>query len=481
MVPNARMYGIGQGGNHTMMRINKHVWLGVAVFMLASAQPAGALDQRDMVGHLRGPYNLAFFYRHNAAFRISAAIHIAHAVQHDILQLSQFSDHAATDMETDAEFLQTTFNPPRTEPTMEMFGPYTGRFIFDLYRAIDWTHMHHEQTYDILSDKNIPWSEKQQWTDRAVSYYLEKFDIPRSPAPLDVTMRRAGVMMKPYFSLFRNYYPDSNNFFYAAHWWHPVIYEAIMLGGNDDEQVTMVQQTDSTYYSQVLKKRPLRMLLSREVMPRYSRFSPESANIFDNLHMLHGIAYDILAYPEWTPGEKAAELKRVIEAMSYQPGDEKLARKFNIPYPEMDPRVYVDWMQGTEGDMNRIMMEMMEEMMPIMMPGGMHDEMKARMMEQVRMKLAPGMQQGEIPGSLHQAMQKMMPHMQMMPEAMHPGATPQKMIDAMLAGWQAKWGGMPDAEPWPMTIEPEMPTFPEEIRQAGWLSMDVQNKSKFKP
>jgi hypothetical protein len=32
------------------------------------------------------------------------------------------------------------------------------------------------------------------------------------------------------------------------------------------------------------------MVLSREIMPRYSRMSPESANIFDNLHMLHGIA-----------------------------------------------------------------------------------------------------------------------------------------------------------------------------------------------
>jgi len=464
------------------MGMKKLLFAGVAALLIAiPLQPALALDQRDMVGHLRGPYNLAFFYRHNSSYRNSAAIHIAHAVQHDILQLSSFYEHAATDMETDAEFLQATFNPPRTEPTMEVYGPYTGRFIFDLYRAIDWTHMHHEQTYDILSDKEIAWTDKKEWTDRAVSYYLEMFDIPRSPAPLDVTMRRAGVMMKPYFSLFRNYYPKSNNYFYAAHWWHPVIYEAIMLGGNSEDQVRMVEQTDSTYYSQVLQNRPRRMLLSREQMPRYSRLSPESANIFDNLHMLHGIAYDILAYPEWSPEAKAAELKRVIVAMSYQPGDEKLARKFQLPHPEMDPRIYADWMQGTEGDMNRIMKEMMEEMMPLMMPGGMSDGMHRKMMAQFKMKLAPGMQEGEIPGSLHQAMMKMMPDMKMMPEAMAPGATPKKMIDAMLAGWEKKWGGLPDVEPMPMTAEPTMPPFPEEIKKAGWKSMEVQNKSKFKP
>jgi hypothetical protein len=455
--------------------------IGVALMIAAPWQTALALQQRDMVGHLRGPYNLAFFYRHRPAFRISAAIHIAHAVQHDILQLTPLNEHEATDLSTDAEFLTATYNPPRTEPSMEMFGPYTGRFIFDLYRAIDWTHMHHEQTYDILSDEDIPWAEKKRWTDRAVGYYLDLFDIPRSAAPLDVTMRRAAVMMKPYFTLFRNYYPLSNNFFYAAHWWHPVIYEAIMLGGNDDEQVTMVRQTDATYYSQVLQDRPRRMLLSREVMPRYSRLSPESANIFDNLHMLHGIAYDILAYPDWTPEQKAAELKRVIEAMSYQPGDEKLVRKFQLPYPDMDPRVYEEWMRGPRGEMNRMMEEMMEEMMPQMMPGGMDAQMKEQMMEQFRMKLAPGLQQGEIPGSLQQAMKKMMPNMRMMPEAMEPGATPKKMIDAMMNGWRNKWGDLPDVAPWPMATEPNMPPFPERIKQEGWKPIRIQDQTRFKP
>lgn len=452
----------------------------VAVCIIFPAH-SSAIDQRDAVGHLSGPYNLAFYDRHNAAYRISAAIHVAHAAQHDILQLAPLRDHRATDMETDAEYLQATFNPPRTEPTMEFYGPYTAQFIFDLYRAIDWTHMHHEQTYDILADREIPWEKKKEWTDRAVDYYLEKFDIPRSPAPLDVTMRRAGVMMKPYFSYFRNYYPRSNNFFFAAHWWHPVIYDALLMGGNDDEQKTMVKQTDSTYYSQVLQNRPQRMLLSREGMPRYSRFSPESANIFDNLHMLHGIAYDILAYEGWTPEQKAKELKRVIKAMSYQPGDEKLARKFRIPHPEMDPRVYADWMQGSEGEMTRIMMEMQEEMMPVMMPGGMSGEMHRRMMEQFRMKLSPGMEEGEIDGSWHDAMKQMMPEMKMIPEEMDPGVTPQKMIDAMLSGWQKKWGELPDVEPWPMIGEPKMPPLPEELKGTGWEPIKVQEKSIFRP
>jgi hypothetical protein len=70
--------------------------------------------------------------------------------------------------------------------------------------------------------------------------------------------------------------------------------------------------------------------------------SPASGNIFDNLHMLHGIAYDIFSYEGWDEDQKRAEIYRVIEAMSYQPSDEKLVRKFKIPHPDMDPRVYYD-------------------------------------------------------------------------------------------------------------------------------------------
>ena len=123
----------------------------------------------------------------------------------------------------------------------------------------------------------------------------------------------------------------------------------------------------------------------------------------------------------------------------------------------------------------------MEEMMQHMMPADMSDEMHEKMMEQFRMKLAPGLQEGEIPGSLQQAMKKMMPDMQMMPETTAPGATPQKMVDAMMAGWVKKWGGHTDVAPWPMDADPEMPSFPKQIKQEGWKPIRIQNQTRFKP
>jgi len=433
----------------------------LAMFVVIVALSPGLAEKRDEVSYLRGPYNTAFYKRHYRAFRVSSALHFSHAKQHDVLLLTPLNDHERADNDFDRESLDFVEKlKARTEPTQEYYAPYTARAAWRVLRAIDWTHQHHEQTYDIMSDVGIPWQNKKQWTDRSVAYYL-KNDVAFSPAPLDVTMRRAAVMMKPYSTLFRSYYPRSNNFFYGAHWWHPVIYEAIMIGGNKNQEKTVLE-TDDTYYREVLKKRPERMLLLREVAPRYSRMTPESANIFDNLHMFHGITYDILAYEGWNMDQKRAELYRVIKALSYQPGDEKLARKFKTPHPDMDPRRYEAWMVSPEGEMSRIMMEMMEEMMPMMMPG-MSADMYEKMMAEFKKKMMPGMQQGEMAGSLHDAMMKMMPNMKMDPASMEPGQTHQMMVDMMLKGWEKKYGTMPDIAPMPMDKEPSAP--PAKITQ----------------
>ncbi|HBG25491.1 MAG: hypothetical protein A2Y10_14600 [Planctomycetes bacterium GWF2_41_51] len=415
-------------------------------------------EKRNEVSYLRGPYNYDFFYRNNESYDMSSAIHFAHGYQHDILEKTPLSRHQPVDDETYAKYLDYLYNPPKTEPTMEYFGPYIARSMWQLYRAIDWTHMHHEQTYDIMSYQKIPWPDKKEWTDRSVRYYLDKFDIPRSIAPLDITMRRAGVMMKPYTTYFRNNYPKSNNYFYFAHWWHPIAYEAQMIGGNDSQQVAALTDVDKLGKTIVVNDPPLRMLLSREVMPRYSRMSPESGNIFDNLHMLHGIAYDILAYEGWTIEEKKKELYRVINAMAYHPGDEKYVRKFQLPHPDVDPRVYEPWMKTVEGDMNRMMREMMMEMMPLMMDvNSMSAQMHQKAMDQFMLKLTPGIQEGEFEGSISDAMKKVMPNMKMDEKSMSPGATPQKMIDAMLQGWHEKYGNLPDVEPIDMQNEPSLP------------------------
>ncbi|MFP3943731.1 MAG: hypothetical protein ACLFWF_07550 [Alphaproteobacteria bacterium] len=431
---------------------------------VGGAVSAFALEirQRNTVFELGGKYVAEFYLRHPNSEAYSGAFHFHHGRLHDVLSLTPMRNAREADRKFAENVLDFLYQKrARIGPLMEYYGPYTSQFAWRMYRAIDWTHMHHEQTYSILSDRDIPWELKKAFTDRAVRYYIEKnAAVARSIAPLDITMRRAGVMMKPYFTLFRNNYPRANDLAWVAHWWHPVIYEAMMISGNDAEQDLVVSQTNRTMFRQVLHDRPQRMLLSRESMPRYSRMSPQSANIFDNLHMLHGISFDILAYEGWTLEQKQAEINRFIDAMSYHPGDEHYVRKFRTPWPDMDPRVYYGWMRRFDGEMNRIMREMFREMMPLMMPGGMPPEKRERVMAQFRKKMMSGMQEGEIPGSLHDALKALMPEMQTSPAAMAPGETPQLMVAAMLNGWRRKYGDMAPIPPWPMEEEPEAPPLP---------------------
>ena len=477
------------------------VLAGLSAGRVAHAEP------RNEVSYLRGPYNKgvnAFFARNNASFRYSAAFHYHHGKEHDLMQLTPYPQMGRVDHEFNVSVTDFVYGKKaKTEPTMELYGPYTDRFAHTLYRTIDWTHMHHEQTYDIMADKDISWADKKKWTDRAVRYYLDKNrSIARSIAPIDITMRRAAVMMKPYFTLYRNYSPESNSCAWVAHWWHPAAYEAMMIAGNDSEQEQSLGQMNKTMLNQVFAVRPERMILSRELMPRYSRMSPESANIFDNLHMLHGIAYDILAYKAWSPAQKRAELYRVIDAMGYKPGDEKYVRKFSEPYPDLDPRVYAPWMGAQEGEMSRIMVEMMMEMMPMMMPQMMPEgmsmeqmaamkpeeirakmtpaqrEMHDKLMAQFKMKNTQGIQPGELPGSLRDAMiaqmQSMGMEMKMMPGSTEPGKSSPMMANAMLRGWTAKYGNMPDIPSIDMSAEPTLPALPADFQKllASWPTED---------
>jgi hypothetical protein len=114
-------------------------------------------EQRNVPAFKRGPYNQAFFFRHYEPHTFSAAIHFAHGKAHDVPQLTPLDKAYYYDASFNAEAEQYIYNPPHSEPGMEYFGPYTGRFAWNLYRAIDWTHVHHSQTYDIMSDEDISW------------------------------------------------------------------------------------------------------------------------------------------------------------------------------------------------------------------------------------------------------------------------------------------------------------------------------------
>ena len=154
--------------------------------------------------------------------------------------------------------------------------------------------------------------------------------------------------------------------------------------------------------------------------------------------------------------------------MSYQPGDEKLVRKFTTPKANINPLVYDDWLKTVDGAMTGIMMEMLDEMMEhhgshgnhgAMHHGGTSSEMQQQLKAQLKLKLTPGIQEGEIPGSFLDAMMEIMPDMNLSPAVQEPGEIPPMMIEAMLKGWEQKYANLPDIEPISMEQEPEAGAF----------------------
>jgi hypothetical protein len=426
----------------------------VAVTALCWGTIAVAVEQRNEVFRVHSCTNEAFFWRHNDSYRSGAALHISHGAQHDVLLRRGHEDPAHVDHEFEGFSLRHVSHPPRTEPTQEYYAPYTARSLWRLLRTIEWTHILHEATYDVLASPLVPWDQKGVQLQRMVDHYLAANDVALSCAPLDLVMRRTGVMMKPYFTVFRTTYPASNNFFYAAHWWHPVTYEAMMIGGQGQAQDAAVDEIEVVFKQQVLRNRPMRMLLSREVMPRYARLSPQSANVFDCLHMLHGIVYDILAYQGWTLEQKHDEIYRVLHAMANRPGDERLARKFTMPHPEQDPRRYEAWMREGPGEMGRMMIEMHDEMMP---PGddAAAKAAHAKMTGILKDKLMPGRAGNEPAGSFMDALAKLMPEKPMPKSPAHePGKSDPHMMHMMVNAWMKRSADMPDAPDFPLTPAP---------------------------
>lgn len=328
----------------------------VVVVLCAAAATVDALEQRDEVYRRRAPYLWAFYSRHPKNYGLTTAAHWAHGSISDVLLDTPPDPGAAA--EADARFVARARDvlgrPARVEPEQADVGPAFARLAPLAPKVIDWTHALHEALYDIMADPSLTEAERRRSIELETDYYLSEPDVAFSPAPLEVIVReRVDLMARPWFKAFRRAWPQSAHLFWAFHWWHPAVYETQVVYHGD--QTTAVARIDRLFWTEVLPQPPNRMLLSREIMPRFAEMAPEAANIFDNLHQFHGIAYDILASPLVT--DKQAEVYRMLELMLVRPGDRELARQRRVspPFPDLDPLRYEPWMRTGPGAMGAVM------------------------------------------------------------------------------------------------------------------------------
>jgi hypothetical protein len=240
------------------------------------------------------------------------------------------------------------------EPEQADVGPEFARLAPRAPQIIDWAHALHEALYDIMADDSLSDAERRRYIEIETSYYLSEPRLAFSPAPLEIIVNeRLKLRERPWFKAFRTEWPKSTQLFWAFHWWHPAVYEVQLIYGK--EQTGAVRKIDEVFWHHVIPKPPNRMLLSREVMPRFAELAPEASNIFDNLHQFHGVVYDILASPLVT--DKKTELYRMIDLMLARPGDRELARSLSVPpsHPDLDPLRYEKWMWRGPGAMGSMM------------------------------------------------------------------------------------------------------------------------------
>ncbi len=315
-----------------------------------------AIEQRDEIYRRRAPYLWTFYKRHPEDYVLTTAAHWAHGAISDVLLDTPFDPEAIA--RADARFYEQSLSllrqPARVEPEQADVGPEFTQLAPLAPKIIDWTHALHEALYDIMADDRLTDSERRRFIQLETDYYLSEPEFAFSPAPLEIIVRdRVKLMKQPWFKGFRTHWPKATYLFWAFHWWHPAVYETQLIYGT--EQTEAVRKLDALFWEEVLADPPNRMLLSREVMPRFAALAPEAANIFDNLHQFHGIVYDILASPGVT--DKRGELYRMIDLMLVRPGDRALARSRQVPppHPDLDPLTYEDWMRTGPGEMGRIM------------------------------------------------------------------------------------------------------------------------------
>jgi hypothetical protein len=276
------------------------------------------MPQRNEVYRLPAPYNFEFYDTHGPAARSFYAAHFAHFGVYELLMdPGPDIDWSMADFE--ARVRAYVVAPPEFEPPAEIIAPSWTRMAYEAGKSMDWTHMLHSQLYDILTDERV--TDKKAAGERAISYYLSEAETAFSTRGYGHRWMEGGG---PWAGAFRERHPTVNGILWAYHWHHAAVYEALMEP-DSARRAAELNRVIQVFADSVLANPPAEMPLTGEIAPRFSRMFPAAAQIFDNLHMMHDVANDIMAYPPYTLEERAEEISRLRDVMSYARQDEVTA------------------------------------------------------------------------------------------------------------------------------------------------------------
>ena len=271
-----------------------------------------AIEKRDRIFYLPGGYNFAFYNKHPKVYGTVGADHFIHAITFEIL-FRYGSENDLLEKEIYDNAIGVWSHPPKFGLTMELISPEFSKLAWKATNIFDWADMLHEQLYDILADERI--KDKRKAYDEAIAYYLSEPDLALSAEAIPMD-----VMDNQYYSgAFRIKYPKFNALLWAFHWLEPVFYEGLLLFEDPVKREKILQAwviENNDWFTNPTQRMPL----MRDSAFQWSKFAPVAANIFDNVHTLHGMIADIMASPKVK--DKQAEINRAIKLMQTLPGSD---------------------------------------------------------------------------------------------------------------------------------------------------------------
>ena len=278
------------------------------VVLLAGA--CTSVTTRSERYRLPASYNLAFYDAHTEAARSFYAAHYAHfGVYEAALVHGEDATEAFHELEDRVRKLVS--EPPRFEPAAELIAPQWAKIAFPTSRSMEWTHMLHQQLYDILTDPSV--EDREAAGKRAIAYYLSNGESAFSTRGYGHRWMMSGGA---WAGIFARTYPELNGILWAYHWHHAAIYEALMEPTPEARERDL-ERVIRTFTDSVLVDPPETMPLTAEIAPRFSRMFPAAAQIFDNLHMMHDVANDVMVDIRLSRAEKEVEIERMRRNMSY--------------------------------------------------------------------------------------------------------------------------------------------------------------------
>jgi hypothetical protein len=134
---------------------------------------------------------------------------------------------------------------------------------------------------------------------------------PRALPAQWVTTYDQFYLQAPHNWEFRDRYAHADRLFNAFDYGHAILYEKLWT--KPDAPASLLEEREYDHLTKKVLVRPPRVPLEEGAIEvRYAQLAPEAKAMFEWAHILHRQVYDVLADESMTPGNKDAEIARLV-------------------------------------------------------------------------------------------------------------------------------------------------------------------------